>query len=565
MPLDALLIGPEDQENLATRYLVACLRQAGYTAEIAGFTSPADTDAVRRLVRERRPRLVGLSNMFQFRAAELLDLANRLRDDGYRGHITIGGHFPTFGYRELLRDGPALDSVVRGEGEETIVELMERLDAPSAWAEVRGLAYRDANVPPSLAGSLSRAESREGRGRVPPSLAGRGRGRVESRIIETPPRPLIADLDTIPFPARDAPPMTHMGIPYAPILGSRGCYRNCSFCSIRAFYQACGGGRMQRWRSIPNLVAEMKELRQRWGVRLFIFNDDEFFIPGKQRHAHVRAFGDALKEAGLTDIAMSIKCRADDVTDEEMFRYLKEIGVVRVYVGVESGSQHSLETFHKRTTVAQNYHALEVLNRLDILADFGMLMFDPYSTVEDIRDNIAYLWAMGGEGQAPIIFARMEVYAGTPILQRLAREGRLIGNYLAWDYEIPDPRVELLYRLMMLTFRRRHYDFSGLQKVASQAFYELLMLRYLYPHLYDPAVEARLRDLTRRINHHSLHVFQEMFDFVLAADIYDAALVNRRAVDWATRINTADMELGAELDAWRVALHRRIHESTNDV
>jgi len=529
MPLDALLVGPEDQENLATRYLAACLRQAGYSAEVAGFTSPADTDAVRRVVRARRPRLVGLSNMFQFRALELLELAARLRDDGYRGHITLGGHFPTFAYRELLRDGPALDSIVRGEGEETIVELMERLDDRAAWAGVRGLAYRD-----------------------------------NGRIVETPPRPLIADLDRIPFPARDAPPMTHMGLPYAPILGSRGCYRNCSFCSIRAFYQACGGGKMQRWRSIPNLVAEMRELRERWGVRLFIFNDDEFFIPGKHRHAHVRALGDALREAGLTDIAMSIKCRADDVTDEEMFRYLKEIGVVRVYVGVESGSQHSLETFHKRTTVAQNYHALEVLNRLDILADFGMLMFDPYSTIDDIRDNIAYLWAMGGEGQAPIIFARMEVYAGTPILKRLEREGRLSGNYLAWDYEIPDPRVELLYRLMMLTYRRRHYDFAGLQKVASQAFYELLMLRYLYPQRYDPAVETQLRDLVRRINHDSLTIFQEMFDFVLTADIYDAALVNRRAVDWATRINTADMELGAELDNWRVSLHRRIYELTND-
>ncbi|MBU0493028.1 MAG: cobalamin-dependent protein [Chloroflexi bacterium] len=526
--LDVLLVGPEDQENLATRYLVACLRQAGYTAETAAFTSPDDTDAVRRLVRARRPRLVGLSDMFQFRALELLDLARHLKDDGYAGHITIGGHFPTFAYRELLRDGPGLDSIVRGEGEETIVELVARLDDPAHWAEIRGLAFRAA----------------------------------DGRIVETPPRPLIDDLDSIPFPARDAAPMTHMGIPYAPILGSRGCYRNCSFCSIRAFYEACGGKRVQRWRSVPNLVAEMAELRHRWGVRLFIFNDDEFFIPGHRRHEHAQAFGAALRDAGLTDIAMSIKCRADDVAadagDEELFQYLKTVGVVRVYVGVESGSQHSLDTFNKRTTVAQNYHALEVLNRLDILADFGMLMFDPNSTVDDIRANIDYLWAMGGEGQAPIIFARMEVYAGTPILHTLAEQGRLIGNYLAWDYEIPDPRVELLYRLMVLTFRRRNYDFAGLQKVASQAFYELLIYRYLYAHLYDPAVEAQLRDLAQRMNRHSLAVFQEMFDFVLDADIHDAGLVNRRAAAWATDINRADMDLGAELDDWRVRLHRLV-------
>ena len=55
----------------------------------------------------------------------------------------------------------------------------------------------------------------------------------------------------------------------------------------------------------------------------------------------------------------------------------------------------------------------------------------------------------------------MEVYAGTPILDRLQREGRLTGSYLAWNYTIPDPRVEMLFRLMITTMRHRQYDNDG--------------------------------------------------------------------------------------------------------
>ena len=115
--LDALLIGAEELENLGTRYLAAVLRQAGYSVELAAFSSAADTDAVLRRARLARPRLVGLSVIFQYRAPEFLALATELRHLLPTAHLTMGGHFPTFAARELLRDFPVLDSVVRGEGE----------------------------------------------------------------------------------------------------------------------------------------------------------------------------------------------------------------------------------------------------------------------------------------------------------------------------------------------------------------------------------------------------------------------------------------------------------------
>lgn len=516
--LDVLLVGAEELENLGTRYLAAMLRQHGYSVELAPFSTAEDTDAVVRRAQWTRPRLVGLSIIFQYRAPEFLKLASELRRFLPKTHITAGGHFPTFAAFELLRDYPALDSVVRGEGELTLLELTQKLDSPEDWHTVLGLSFR-----------------RDG------------------QVVENPPRPLIADLDCLPFPARDTPPQHHLGIGFSPVVGSRGCYRDCAFCSIRSFYRA-SQGKIQRFRSVPNLVDEMEMLYHTFGVRFFIFNDDEWFPAGKARLARVATLEGELQRRGL-DVIMSIKCRADDVT-EDLFRRLLDMGVVRAYVGVESGSDHSLRTLNKRTTVAQNRQALEALHKVGMLADFGLIFFDPESTVEDIRANLDFFHEMAGEGQAPLSFGRMEVYAGTPILDRLQREGRLTGNYLAWNYTIPDPRVEMLFRLMIATMRHRHYDNDGLAKQCSIAYYELMMYKYLLGKQADPALSERLRRIVARVNNHSLAMLEEMFDFTLHENIYDANRVNDQAATWASRVNLFDLQLQAELSDWKAEITR---------
>ena len=227
---------------------------------------------------------------------------------------------------------------------------------------------------------------------------------------------------------------------------------------------------------------------------------------------------------------MSIKCRADDV-EEDLFRRLLEMGVVRAYVGVESGSDRSLATLNKHTTAAQNRAALEVLHRVGMLADFGLIFFDPDSTVEDVRANLDFFHEMAGAGQAPLSFGRMEVYAGTPILERLQREGRLTGSYLAWNYAIPDPRVEMLFRLMIATMRQRHYDSDGLAKQCFVACYELTMYQYLLREHADRRLMDSVHRIVARLNNHSLALLEEMFDYVRRENIYDSRRVNDQAAD----------------------------------
>jgi radical SAM superfamily enzyme YgiQ (UPF0313 family) len=422
--LDVLLVGAEELENLGTRYLAAVLRQNGYTVEIASFSSAAEGQSVIDYALASQPRIIGLSVIFQYRAPEFLQLADDLKRGLPNTHITVGGHFATFAASQLLNDYPALDSVVRGEGEYTLLELTQKLDMPGEWSGILGLSFRRDGV-------------------------------VDGSVIENPARPLIADLDSLPFPTRDTPPQYHLGIGYSPIVGSRGCYRNCAFCSIHSFYGASKGP-IQRFRSVPNLVDEIEQLYHQYGVRFFVFNDDEWFPLGPARYQRIDELERELRQRKL-DIIMSIKCRVDDV-EEEFFKRLLNMGVVRAYVGVESGSDSSLRRMNKCSTVAQNVQALEVLQRAGMLADFGLIFFDPDSTTGDVRANLDFLHAMAGEGQAPLSFGRLEVYAGTAIEARLLREGRLTGNYMAWNFSIADDRVEMLFRLMIAAMYRRRYN-----------------------------------------------------------------------------------------------------------
>jgi anaerobic magnesium-protoporphyrin IX monomethyl ester cyclase len=514
--LDVLLVGAEELENLGTRYLAAVLRQHGYSVELAAFSSAEEMDAVVARARSIQPRLIGLSIIFQYRAPEFLELAGRLRSILPHAHITTGGHFPTFAAQDLLQEFPVLDSVVRGEGEMTLLELVAQLDIPESWTSIAGLCYR-----------------------------------AQGRIVNNAPRPLIADLDTLPFPSRDTLPQYYLGLGVSPIVGSRGCYRDCAFCSIHAFYGA-SRGQAQRFRSVANLMDEMELLYHGFGVRFFIFNDDEWFPPGPARLVRVDELEDALRRRDL-DVIMSIKCRADDV-EEDLFRRLLALGVVRAYVGIESGSENSLRTLNKHTTVAQNYHALQVLNDVGMLADFGMIFFDPESTVGDVRANLDFFRAMAGEGQAPLSFGRLEVYAGTLILDRLQRAGRLTGDYLAWNYAIADPRVELLFRMMFAAMRHRYYHNRGLGKQCSLAYYELTMYRYLLKERADPALASQLRAFVARVNNHALQVLEEMFAFTLHHDIYDVDRVNARVAAWATQVNEFDLHGQAELADWRACI-----------
>ena len=116
---DVALVGYQDQGNLGMGYLAAVLTHHGRTAEMIDIRDGPESIASRLI--SRQPLVVGFSLIFQYFLPQYRRLADFLRKAGIRSHFTIGGHYPSLCHDEILRGFPELDSVVRYEGEETLM------------------------------------------------------------------------------------------------------------------------------------------------------------------------------------------------------------------------------------------------------------------------------------------------------------------------------------------------------------------------------------------------------------------------------------------------------------
>ena len=133
------LIGYQDQGNLGMGYLSAVLQQRGHTVQMIDVRDGPEKIAERLVLRQ--PLVVGFSLIFQVFLPQFRKLARRLRAAGITSHFTIGGHFPSLCHDEVLKHFPELDSVVRFEGEHTLVDLVDRLLSNGDWRETPGLAF----------------------------------------------------------------------------------------------------------------------------------------------------------------------------------------------------------------------------------------------------------------------------------------------------------------------------------------------------------------------------------------------------------------------------------------
>jgi len=471
-----MLVGFQNLGNLGLGYLAAVLRRSGYAVQVVDIEQdPAD---IVRLARELNPVLIGFSLIFQFFIDRYAALLYLLRDNGIDCHFTMGGHFPSLSYEQTLELVPELDSVVRFEGEATLLELVDALVAGADWREIHGLAYRDNS----------------------------------GKVVLTRPRALLEELDQLPYPKRDYEPEAVLGRGIMPIIASRGCARTCSFCSIHTFYRAAPG-RIVRTRKPSEVVREMELLHEERGTTIFLFQDDDFPLFGPVWRRWANEFVDELHRSGLSrKVIWKMNCRADAV-DRDLFIRMRDAGLYLVYMGLESGSEQGLETLHKQITVEQNVKAVEMLKSIGLMFEYGFMLLDPSSTFESIRENIAFLRTILADGCLPVTFCRMLPYDGTPIKDELVRSGRLRGDVCNPDYDFLDPRVGEFYEQLTKLVSLSGW-IHGLKAVTTQlgwAWHEIATMERLFPKL--PGFEdykETLRDITKRSNALLLQVVEDL-------------------------------------------------------
>jgi anaerobic magnesium-protoporphyrin IX monomethyl ester cyclase len=485
------LVGPEFEENLSLRYLASSLAAAGFATTIIPFNHEQDLPSIVQQLAgaPTPPLLVGLSLAFQWRAKDFLALAMALRQAGHDGHITAGGHFATFEAREILNDFPELDSICRQESEETIVTLARAVEHGTPLKRIPGLALRD----------------------------------EQGRVFLTE-QPSLPDLARLPWPDRRGEPAVCFGHAIAPLVGSRGCYANCTFCCIAAWHEETQPGKRYRLRDVEDIADEMVSMQRRRGIDIFVFHDDNFFVPGHKRNAErFSALADALESKRIGPFATVVKARPTDV-NPEVFRILKErLHCIRVYVGIETDADQGLETLGRWAQPRHNRDAIKILRELDMYACFNMLIFDPDTTIESLETNIAFIREAA---EFPFNFGRVELYAGTPLLARMQNEKRCWGDYMQWDYDLASPEVERIFSLSMRCFHQRNFGDAALANDLMGTRFDVSVAGHFHSDRFEEVWLDEGKRLTRELALDSADALSEIVEHV-KSDRDDADLVPR--------------------------------------
>ena len=473
-PARVLLVGYEDQDNLGLRYLASRLHEAGHVTRLVAFSE--GPEAVVAAAGAFRPDLVGLSLIFQFLAPAFGETVAALRAAGVRAHLTFGGHYASFEPAAVLR-GIGPDSIVRFEGEDTVVALAERLIAGAEWRAVSGLAFLD----------------------------------DDGSLVETAPAPGRTDLDSLPWPDRDDIDYASKRLPTASMLGSRGCPWRCSFCSIITFYDQ-NGTKGRRRRDPVRVVDEVEHLHRDRGVEVILFQDDDFLAGGPAARRWAREVAGEMIRRGLhRGLRWKISCRSDEVL-APVLAPLVEAGLTHVYLGVEAGDADDLRHLDKQLEPDVHLRAGDVLRRLDLSFDFGFMLLNPWSTFRSVRKNLAFLRDFVGDGASAAGFCRMLPYAGTPAAARVASEGRLIEDGFDVDYRFLHPRLDVFYDWTLHALGTRNTSAGGTWNLLRFLLYEAHL--DLPGHPLGPGLLDAARELVAGSNELLVTVTEQALDLI---------------------------------------------------
>jgi len=392
------------EECLGLEYLAAENRKDGHRVTyIDGWLSRLHNDQLCDEILKSKPEVVGLSPTMD--SIEMVKgLARSLRERGFGGQIVLGGVYASFEANSILLAGnDGIDGVITGEADEAFGQFLVEKD-------LRGIPGAVFNQ--------------------------------EGEVVLVPRQKVSDNLDTLPLPIRESMSLVRQNKTPSHIMGSRGCYGNCSFCSVACFQQFSSDKRW-RGRNPQSIVTEVKHVANS-GETMIKFVDDNFF--GGANKTRELEIAKLIQEANI-DIRFRVSLRVNDVS-EEVISELKKAGLFAVSLGVESFVPRKLKDYKKGTSLEKNLRALEILNQHGVLVQMGHIMFDPYTTIEEIEEELHYLdltsWAVT-KGICTQLFAA----EGTAITERIKNE---VGCYTKqgtnYLYEIRDPKAKTFYEML---------------------------------------------------------------------------------------------------------------------
>lgn len=387
---------------LLSGYAAAQLKKDGHDAAIIeGYLDRLSYEDIRKSIGSVKPDILGVHMVYHWKNDDALFGFLEEVKGWFSPYIVAYGFYPTIAYKNILRQCSAIDSVIRGEPESPFSHLAGSSLRSGNSTCIPGLALRDGSEGFTL----------------------------------TKPQP-VEDIDSIPFPIRTE---ALLRLPEVNILGSRGCYGKCTFCYINTFF-----GRASSWRprSPENIVKEIDDIIVQTGLRDFYFTDPNFFGPGKNGQQRAKRIASLIMPR---NIRFGIEGRVNDIHDETIAE-LVGAGLRHILIGIESGRDDSLGRMNKMTTVAQNEQALRILRKHGVEPNVGFIMFEPDSSLEDIRTNFEFLrrndLLKNLAVTANVLYHHQIMLEGTEAYHALKKEGRLVTGQASYEgttyFRIPE-------------------------------------------------------------------------------------------------------------------------------
>jgi anaerobic magnesium-protoporphyrin IX monomethyl ester cyclase len=447
-------------EHLGVGYLAAVLRKHGYPAYIDEYRGSDELVDLINLLRARKIKLIGFPTTV-VNIQKVIELSRVLKQELHHVIIVYGGHVATFQSEEEMFKLPEWDILVRGEGEETLLELVQTLETHGHMGFVKGIVYRDYET---------------------------------GQVVKNPERSLIQDLNNLPFPTRDQFERYGQKYHYMRICSSRGCYGSCYFCSN--FVGRKIGGQHWRGRSFKNVVDEIEFLVSRYNFHTFDFVDSTFEDPpGLKGKIRIKAIAEEIIRRGL-NIYYNCCFRSENwsESDHELLNLLVKSGLEKVNVGFEAGNDRGLQILGKHATEADNRRLISILARHpEVYLTFGFIFYHPYQTFEDLKDNARFLFESGMGHITRHYLWPLEVYPGTKIRERLIADNLYKPTSIIEDpysYDFLHPEIKFFAKRMMQYLKEEAvWDFEIFDIVIHTYIYRLL--RYFGD---DPSVRGLVEE-----------------------------------------------------------------------
>lgn len=378
MPIDICLISPpqraynHNRPPLALMLLASHLLKNGLSVEIADPKSEASVSGeikdnivnqILKQIEGGKPCIVGIS-CYTPEYNDVISLASKIKTFDEHIKVIVGGVHATLRPQEFFFKGSPVDFVVIGEGELTLFELAQAiLKGDKDFRNIFGIGYYD--------------EEKNG-------------------YVQTEARPLIHDLDALPFPAYEKVDMKYYTAPnpYSVrglflssfyILVGRGCPAQCTFCVSAELRRTVAPGKSLRCRSAKNVVDEIELLKSRYSIDAFYFIDDNFTL----RRDLV---SDICEELIHRKIKLIWSCSARiNTLSEKLLLTMKKAGCVQVDLGVESGSETVLKRLKKGITVKQIKEIFTICHKIGMRTFANILVNIPGETEEEINETLQLL------------------------------------------------------------------------------------------------------------------------------------------------------------------------------